>query len=242
LDTTTEAVSKKLFSLWPYDKNRGAIRLGITYDPLWELPDHVVISDGKMGDVSHGKTIRLRKNFTYIMDRGFVDYGWYVDIVKKGAYVIVRMPKHLHTRITSRVRLHTDGMIRDNTIKLGSQKDQYEIGDYDLRMVTFWDNKREYQIRLLTNRWDLPAEEIRELYRRRWDIEVFFKFIKQNLHVKKFYGTTRNAVLIQLYSALISYLLLYLFKPFEYSMRVFLRTIRFSLFLPARSLHLFDSS
>lgn len=112
----------------------------------------------------------------------------------------------------------------------------------DTRIIKFWDDKREKLVWLVTNRFDLTTREVRELYRMRWEIEIFFKFIKQNLKLKRFFGTSRNAVKIQIYTALIAYLLAYLLKPKHIHMTVFLRKMRYALFLDFYQLSFFDSS
>lgn len=109
------------------------------------------------------------------------------------------------------------------------------------RLIKFY--SREGKVMFLsTNRFDLTTIEVRELYKRRWEIEIFFKFLKQNLKLKRFFGTSINAVKTQIYCALIAYLLVYLLKPTTIQMTEFLRQIHYALFLDATHLTLFDSS
>ncbi|MFQ5866166.1 MAG: IS4 family transposase [bacterium] len=237
IDTSTEIVSKVLFSLWPWDRNRGAVRIGLEYDPYYELPDQIVISDGKMGDTTHGRKIAIKKGITYIMDRGFRDYQLYGKIIEKGAYFVVGMHKDNSFIVLKDFKVTEEDVISDQIVVLG--RDKRRRMKYPTRVIKFWDKKGQV-MSLVTNRFDLSSEEVRELYRRRWDIEVFFKFIKQNLKVKKFFGTSKNAIKTQIYCALIAYLLAYLLKPKYAKMTHFLRKLRYTLFLNHYQLCFFE--
>jgi hypothetical protein len=244
IDTTTETLSKILFKLWPYDKKHGAVRIGLEYDPNYELPDQIIISDGKMGDTTHGKKFKFRKNITYVLDSGFRDYKLFTQIIESEAFFIAGLHKTSTYELLKDREITQEDIISDQLVSLGYRKDYRRRSGMDkhpVRVIKFLDDHGE-EMWLSTNRFDLTTREIRELYRRRWEIEIFFKFIKQNLKLKKFFGTSKNAIKIQIYTALIAYLLAYLLKPKWDKLTNFLRKIRYTLFMERYQLSFFDDS
>lgn len=239
IDSTTEIVSKNLFPLWPWDNQRGAVRISISHDPFFELPDEIVISDGKMGDTTSGKKLTSKKGITYLFDGGFRDYEFYRKIIEKKAFFIGRQHKTTSFMVLKSDKITEDDIISDQIVYLGLDK-RRRMED-KTRLIKFWDKNRE-EMWLSTNRFDLTTREIRELYKRRWEIEVFFKFLKQNLKLKKFFGVSINAIKLQIYCALIAYLLAYLLKPKFAKMTDFLRKVRYTLFLEHYQLSFLDTS
>lgn len=242
IDTTHEIVSKVLFSLWPWDPKRGAVKIGLEYDPYYELPDQIIVSDGKLGDTTCGKTFVTKKGMTYIFDRGFRDYLLYTKIIEKEAFFIVGLHKTTYMTVVKKIKKTEGDVISDQLVILGYPTDRRRRMKYYTRVVKFWNDDHSEEMWLATNRFDLRTEEIRQLYRKRWDIEVFFKFLKQNLKLKKFFGVSKNAIKTQIFCALIAYLLAYLLKPKWAKMTEFLRKIRYSLFLNYYQLSFFDDS
>lgn len=242
IDTTHEIVSKILFSLWPWDKDRGVVKIGLEYDPHYELPDQIIISDGKMGDTTHGKKFLFKKGITYIFDRGFRDYQLYTKIIKRKAYLIAGLHKTCAMTVKKKLEMTEADIVSDEMVILGDPDHPKTNMKELVRVIKFWDDKHEEILWLATNRFDLTSQEIRELYRMRWDIEIFFKFIKQNLKLKKFFGTGKYAIKTQIYCALVAYLLAYLLKPKFIKMTNFLRKIRYTLFLNYYQLSFFDDS
>ena len=193
-----------------------------------ELPDEIIISDGKMGDTTSGKKLKIQKGITYLFNGGFRDYTFYQKIIEKKARFIGRQHRTVSFVVVENLPNTESDVISDQIVHLGLDKRRRM--KYKTRLIKFWDKNHE-EMWLSTNRLDLTTEEVRELYRRRWEIEVFFKFLKQNLKLKKFFGTGKNAIKIQIYCALIAYLLAYLLKPKWEKMTSFLRKIRYALFL-----------
>lgn len=239
IDSTTEIVSKVLFSLWPWDSKRGAIKVTCSHDPKYELPDEIFISDGKAGDTTSVKKLKIQKGITYLFDGGFRDYEFYKQIIGKKAYFIGRQHKTVSFVVVEDLPITQKDVISDQIVYLGYDKRRRMT--YKTRLIKFWDKNHE-EMWLSTNRFDLSTKKIRRLYKRRWDIEVFFKFIKQNLKLKKFFGTGKNAIKIQIFTALIAYLLAYLLKPKWIKLTNFLRKIRYALFLNYYQLSFFDDS
>jgi hypothetical protein len=240
VDTTREVVSKLLFKLWSWDKDRGAVKVGAVYDPNFQLPDQIVIESGKMGDTTFGKMVKIKRAITYIFDRGFRDYQLYGKIIEKKAYFIAGMHKDNSFIVLENLKVVEEDIISDQIVVLGV--DPRRRMKYPTRVIIFWDDNHEEKLLLVTNRFDLSIKELRELYRRRWEIEIFFKFIKQNLKLKKFFGTSKNAIKIQIYTALIAYLLAYLLKPKWERLTNFLRKIRYTLFMERYQLSFLDDS
>ena len=239
IDTTTSVVAKNLFSLWKMDGNRGAIKIGVEYDPFWQLPDQIIISDWKKGDTTHGKEFEYKKGLTYIFDRGFNDYGLYTKIIKTKAFFVARMHKTNRFSWFKQKHIKPSNVISDETGILGrvERARKSRVMQDIVRVIRYKrENGNKEGLFLATNRFDLRANEVRHLYKRRWDIELFFKFIKQNLKLKKFFGTTHNAVKSQIYCALIAYLLVYLIKPKYKNFTEFLRKVRYTLFFDFQQL------
>lgn len=182
------------------------------------------------------------KNLTYIFDRGFRDYTLYTKIMESEAYFIVGLHKTNYITEVKKLPPIEKDVISDTIAILGYPTDKRRVMKYPVRVIRFWDDNHEKILLLGTNRFDLTTKEIRELYRKRWDIEIFFKFIKQNLKLKRFFGISKNAIKIQIYCALIAYLLAYLLKPKWAKMTEFLRKIRYTLFLNYYQLSFLDDS
>lgn len=233
IDTTTEVVSQILFPFFPYDSTRGAVRFTTVYDPIYELPETIVIGDGKTGDTTLVKEIPIQPGFTYLVDCGFRSYEWYDKIIENNAYFITRQQKSAAYTVIETNEVTEDDVISDQLVILGTDP-RWQM-KHVTRLIRFIKADGEEML-LSTNRFDLTTQQIRELYRRRWDIEVFFKFIKQHLKLKKFFGTSKNAIKIQIFSALLAYLLAYLLKPKCAKMTDFLRKIRYTLFLEYQQL------
>lgn len=242
IDTTTDVVSKLLFALWPYNRFHGAVRMHLEYDPQYELPQQVMITHAKIGDTTLAKKLRYTKGITYLFDAGFRDHKLYSKIIQSKAFFVARLHITSAYKTLKQVPITQSDVVVDDIIRLGQPASKLYRMNEDTRIIKFWDKKHEKLIWLVTNRFDLPTQEIRELYRMRWEIEIFFKFIKQNLKLKRFFGTSQNAIKIQIYTALIAYLLVYLLKPKYLQMTAFLRKIRYALFLNFYQLSFFDTS
>lgn len=239
IDTTTDVVGKVLFSLWPYNKHHGAVRMGVEYDPYFELPNQITITHAKIGDTTLAKTLTYKRGITYLFDAGFRDYKLYSKIIQSKAFFVARLHVTSAYKILLHLPIKEPDVVLHDMVCLGQTR--YQMKEI-IRIIKFWDDRHEKYIWLATNRMDLSTAEIRELYRMRWEIEIFFKFIKQNLKLKRFFGTSKNAIKIQIYTALIAYLLAYLLKPKYLKMTEFMRKIRYGLFLDRHKVYLFDSS
>ncbi len=238
IDSTSEVVSQNLFPLWPYDRSHSAIKVTVLFDPYYELPDKIVVSTRKVGDMQSAYKLPIKRGITYLIDGGFRDYDLYDKYIDHHAYFITRQHRVAKFQVTEDLPLTQPDVISDQIGLLGVTHNRMKN---KTRLIRLWDDSGKEML-LSTNRFDLPTETIRELYRKRWDIEVFFKFLKQNLKLKKFFGSSKNAVKTQIYCALIAYLLAYLLKPKTTKMYEFIRKIHYALFLNFSKLTFFNTS
>lgn len=229
LDTSYMLVPLKLFRDWKYDSKHGAVKMGVVFNPNTELPEQIVITDGKVGDTNYLSKMELKQGVTYLLDGGFRYYKEYDRMIKDKIDFIGRIQENSHIEIIEEQTIpeQDNGIYADQIVRLGKDK-RYRM-KRTLRIIRFI-GKEGQDLWLVTTRFDLTAEEVVLLYKRRWDIEVFFKFIKQNLKVKHFWGTSKAAIKMQLYAALIAYLVVWLVKKKSASMLEALRFTKYTLF------------
>lgn len=188
-----------------------AIKLHVSYDPHADAPLGATVTGQKTNDITPAKTIQIEPGMTYVFDLAYYDFGWWAELDAKGCRFVTRLKTHTRLEVT-----HVRPLSADNDAILSDR-----IGLLPQRMARSRKNPmadpvREITvsistgktIRILTNDLDAPASEIAELYKQRWQIGLFFKWIKQNLKIRHFLGTSENAVRIQIFVALIAYLLL----------------------------------
>jgi len=202
-------------SLYPWAKFRttkGAIKLHAMIELRGSIPVFLTITDGKVHDVVVAPQVPIEPDGIYVVDRAYVDFSWLGDIDRQQAFFVTRLKTSIKwTRIISRPVNKALGIRADQEILLSSKRLK-AIYPQRLRRVSFHDEIQDRTLVFITNNFDLPAETIAALYKSRWEIELFFKWIKQNLRIKTFYGTSPNAVKTQIWIAMIVYLVLALLK------------------------------
>lgn len=208
IDATSISVCFSLFDWAKYRTQKGAFRLHMDLDIRNQIPDLLDFTNGKVHEVKVLQRMdvsKYSKGTIFVMDRGYNDYSILWKIKEAGHHFVIRRKKNA---LTFSLRIHRfakgKGVLKDERVAFNSNDDEYPD---DLRMVTFVDdegNVYEY----LTDEFRLSALNIAEIYKRRWDIETFFRWIKQNLKIKTFLGTSENAVRTQIWVAMIYYLLL----------------------------------
>lgn len=210
IDATSIAVCLELFDWAKFRTQKGAFRLHMDLDIRNQIPELLDLTDGK----THEVTVLQEMDFSayakgtiFVMDRGYNDYALLKKITDAGHHFVVRRKKNAQTFM---LRLHRlargKGVLRDERVAFALPTAQNRYPD-DLRQVTFVDDEGEIY-EYLTDEFRLSAMNIAEIYKRRWDIETFFRWIKQNLKIKTFLGTSKNAVLTQIWVAMIYFLLL----------------------------------
>jgi hypothetical protein len=212
LDSTTIDLCLKLFPWARFRRRKGAVKLHTLIDLRGSIPTFVHISHGKTPDVTVLDQLPLEPGAFYVMDRGYIDFARLYRFTQQGAFFVTRGKKKLdYTRRARRIVDTSTGLRCDQTIVLaGPQSSQrYPV---TLRRVAFYDVEHERRFVFLTNNFDLPALTVAQLYRCRWQIELFFKWIKQHLRIKAFYGNSPNAVKTQVWVAISVYVLVAIVK------------------------------
>lgn len=212
LDSTTIDLCLSLFPWARFRRRKAAVKLHTLLDLRGNIPTFVRITDGKTHDVTVLDHLPIMPGAFYVMDRGYVDFLRLYRFKTCSAFFVTRAKRGLD--FTRRVRRKVDkttGLRSDQTIVLAGPKSSRLYPD-PLRRVVYYDEENDRRFVFLTNNFDLPAPTIAKLYKCRWQIELFFKWIKQNLHIKSFYGTSDNAVRTQVWIAISVYVLVALVK------------------------------
>jgi Transposase DDE domain/Domain of unknown function (DUF4372) len=212
LDATTIDLCLSLFDWAPFRSTKAAIKLHTLLDLRGNIPAFIHISDGKMGDVKALDILLIEAGAFYVMDRGYVDFARLYKLHQTGAFFVTRAKRGMNARrVYSAPVDRPSGIICDQRIALNGH---YVREDYPehLRRVRFKDPKTGKTLVFLTNNTTLPALSIAALYQSRWQVELFFKWIKQHLRIKRFLGTSENAVKTQIWCAVCTYVLIAIVK------------------------------
>lgn len=227
LDATVIDLCLSVFPWATFRKTKGAVKIHMGLDTDGYLPAFVTITEGKTHESQWAKTLRLPKGSLVVFDRGFTDYKWYQALTDSGISFVTRLKSNAFIEhFKKRPGRKSPGVTLDRQIKLKGIPEK-------VRLVAYTDQQTGQEYRFVTNAMHLPAQTIADLYKERWQIELFFKWIKQNLKVKTFLGTSRNAVLTQLWVAMCVYLLLAFLKfkaKLDLSMQQMLRLLHLTLF------------
>ena len=210
LDATTISLCLSLFDWAKYKTAKGAVKLHTLLDYDGNLPAYVNITDGKTADNKGAYDVPLHKGSVIVADRFYNDFALLNVWDSNGVFFVIRHKQNLqYTSVKENVlpeNRHKNILV-DEIIELKNQASKKNYPK-KLRRVAVWDDKNEQTIEIITNQMSWTANTISELYKSRWQIEIFFREIKQNLHIKSFIGTTENAVMIQIWTALITILIL----------------------------------
>ena len=212
LDATLIDLCLSVFPWARFRKKKGAVKLHTLLDLRGSIPTFISITDGKVHDVNVLDDLILEAGSFYIMDRGYLDFLRLYRITQSLAFFVTRAKSNMSClRISARKVDKTTGLLCDQTILL---KNFYAIKDYPdtLRRIKYHDAETQKILTFLTNNFSLPALTIAQLYKCRWRVELFFRWIKQNLRIKNFYGTGENAVKTQIWIAVCVYVLVAILK------------------------------
>ena len=208
LDATVISLCLDLFPWAKFRRTKGGVKVHVLLDHDDYMPAWVLITDAKTADVKVARSVRLNPGSIVAMDRAYNDYDLFGRWCDKGIYFVTRMKaRTCYEVVESRPLPQNRPILADEIIVLTSLKAQRDCPEF-LRRVVVWDSEKEREIVLLTNHLDFGATTIAEIYKQRWQIELFFKALKQNLKIKTFVGTSENALRIQIWTALIAMLLL----------------------------------
>jgi hypothetical protein len=233
LDSTTIDLCMSLFPWARFRKTKSAIKLHTLMNLRGNIPEFIHISEGKMHDVKILDLLIPSPGAFYIMDRAYLDFERLYRFHQERAFFISRAKSNFKfkRRYSHEVEKST-GVQCDQTIVLTTHYPSKKYPE-PLRRVRFYDTERQKRLVFLTNNFQLPAEAIAKLYKSRWLIEIFFKWIKQHLRIKSFFGTSENAVKIQIWTAISTYLLVAITKKelrIEQSLYTILQVLSVSLF------------
>ena len=233
LDASTIDLCLSVFPWADFRTTKGAIKLHVGLNHAGFIPEFVTVTEGKTHDVSIGRTLKFPKGSIVAVDRGYNDYGWYNQLTEKGIFFVTRLKSNAKTRVVCRRKVLADtGLTSDQTIEFTGVQTAKKC-PIKLRRIGYRDPETDKHYIFLTNNFKLAARTIADIYKSRWQVELFFKWIKQNLKIKSFVGTSKNAVLTQIWIALCVYLLLAFIKfqsKLNKSMQQILRLLQLNLF------------
>jgi putative transposase len=212
LDSSLIELSLALFPWSDHNRHRGAVKLHVGLDHRGHFPAFATLTEGRRHDVPVGRTFGFPKGSIIVIDKGYTDYSWYKQLTKNGIFFVTRQRNNAVYRVIERRQVNrSQGVTSDQVIELtGSQLKNESMPK--LRRVGYRDPEAGKHYVFLTNHFGLSAKTIADVYRERWQVELFFKTIKQNLKIHAFVGNSFNAVLTQIWIALCTYLLLSFLK------------------------------
>ena len=245
LDSSTIDLCLSVFPWAPFRSTKAAVKLHTLLDLRGSIPSFIFISDGKMHDVNILDRLQPEPGAFYVMDRGYVDFKRLARLDEAGSFFVTRAKSNMKARRRySRPVDRSTGLICDQTIVLTGFYSRQGF-DSPLRRVKFKDPETKKTLVFLTNNFALPAMTIAKLYKSRWQVELFFKWIKQHLRIKAFFGVTENAVKAQIWAAICVYVLIAIVKKrlaITASLYEILQILSLTLFEKTQLLSLFQDT
>jgi hypothetical protein len=234
IDASVIDLCLSVFPWAKFRKTKGAIKMHCLYDHSGALPSFVTITDGKKHDVTVAKEVGfpLSPDSIVSVDRAYIDYKWLNSLNEKRVWFVTRAKSNIDCVVTGQHPVSGKGVRKDQMILLAGNRTK-NYYPKELRMIEFYDEETKKHLTFLTNNMKLAASTIAAIYKSRWQIELFFKWIKQNLKIKSFLGTSKNAVMTQIWVAMSYYLLLTYIKyqtKYAHSLLTLSRVIRETLF------------
>jgi len=233
MDASIIELCLSIFDWAKFNKTKGAVKLHLLLDHDGYLPVFANITDALTHEVNIIRDISFPKGSIIAIDRGYLDYELYSNWTKSGIFFVTRMRTNaIYKVIENRKVPQNKNILKDQLIKLTSKNGRKRC-PHILRIVTVWDEENKQEVKILTNHLKFGATTVSAVYKDRWQIEIFFKAIKQNLRIKTFVGTSLNAVLIQIWTALIAILVLKYLKLLSrigWSLSNLVAMLRFNLF------------
>lgn len=233
LDATVIDLCLSLFDWAKFRQTKGAIKLHLLLDHDGYLPVFATVSEGACHELAVARSLDFPKGSIVVMDRGFIDYKLFAKWTDAGIYFVTRLKHNADFSAYQTRPLPKGGLIQSDQIGM---LNPFVAGGWwrrDLRVITLWDQVNQRQIRLLTNHLGFAATTIAAIYKERWQIEIFFKTLKQNLKIKTFVGSSANAVRTQIWTALIALLLVKILQfrsRFSWAISNLIALLRWNLF------------
>jgi len=233
LDASTIDLCLSMFPWADFRATKGAIKLHVDLNHAGYLPEFVTVIEGKKHDITVGRLLKFPKGSIVAIDKGYNDYAWYNALTNKGIFFVTRLKSNAkHRVICRRSVLKEKGLTCDQTIEFSGIQTAKKC-PVQLRRIGYKDPVTAKHYVFLSNNFHLSAKTIADIYKARWQVELFFKWIKQNLTIKSFIGTSKNAVMTQIWIVLCVYLLLAFLKfqsKLDKSMQQILRLLQLNLF------------
>ena len=206
LDSSTITLCLSMFTWAKFRARKGALKLHTLLDHRGHLPSALILTDGKCADITAARRFHFEPDSILVADRAYVDYCWLYQLCLQGVWWVTRIKKGMDFQLIERFPVdRSTGVTSDWRIRIkGAKADSIPT---DLRRVRYVDPDTGKAYVFITNIFHLTAKDIADIYKARWDIELFFKWIKQNLKIKSFFGTSENAVKTQIWCALCVYLM-----------------------------------
>ncbi len=233
LDASTIDLCLSVFPWAKFRTTKGAVKLHVGLNHAGYLPEFVTLTEGKKHDITVGRILKFPKGSIVAIDKAYNDYSWYKHLTGNGIYFVTRLKSNAKYRVIDRREvLKNKGLTSDQTIEFTGLQTAKKC-PVQLRRIGYRDPDTGKHYVFLTNNFKLAARTIADIYKARWQVELFFKWIKQNLKIKSFVGTSKNAVMTQIWIALCMYLLLVFLKfqsKLTKSMQQILRLLQLNLF------------
>ena len=208
LDASTIDLCLEAFPWARFRKAKGAVKLHLGLDHQGYLPEYVTITEGKTTDIAVARTLHFPKGSIVVFDRGYTDYQWYHRLTQQGVFFVSRLKRNACYQVMARRKVYQkQGLTSDQEIRFSGVQIAQRC-PIRLRRVGYRDPDTGKHYAFITNQFTLSAKTIADIYKKRWQVELFFKWIKQNLKIKSFLGTSKNALMTQIWIALCAYLLL----------------------------------
>ena len=233
IDSTVIPLCLSMFDWAQYKRTKGAVKLHMVLDHDGYLPSYAVLTDGKEQDITAAKKMTFAPDTMIVFDRGYTDYAWWLSLTRKKVHFVTRLKDCAEYGVVEQREVpKNSNIIRDEVILLTAQQ---EIGKQALlRRIEIWVEEKNETMVFVTNNLKLAASTIAAIYKERWQIELFFKALKQSLRIKTFVGTSENAVQTQIWTALIAMLIakyLQLRSTFGWSLSNLVALLRQQLFV-----------
>jgi hypothetical protein len=242
LDATVIDLCAAVFDWAQFRTTKGAVKLHLLLDHDGYLPCYAVITEGKVHEIQVARKLKLQRGTMLVFDRGYTDYGWFQRLTEEGVHFVTRLKDNATYLVVERRRANGEGVRADEIMVLEKQAGS-ETAPF-LRRIRYWDQANARELVFLTNHLELPATTVAAIYKERWQIELLFKALKQNLRVKTFVGTTANALKTQIWTALIALLavkFLQLQAQFPWSLSRLIALLRQQLFVYRNLWHWLES-
>jgi len=242
LDATVVSLCLSLYPWAAFRRTKGGVKLHTLLDHDGYLPAFVAVSPAREPDIKKARSLNLPKGSIVVEDLGYTDYAWYAQLTAQKIFFVTRQKRNARYEVLERHKVNkSQGLLSDQTIRLTGAKSQE--CPMPLRRIAYQDAATGRRYVFITNHFKLAAKTIADIYKERWQIEIFFRFIKQNLKIKAFIGNSENAVMTQIYAALIVYLLLCYTKflcNLGVTLQNFMRILQLNLFRTCSVQELFE--